>query len=148
MTGEPRPIRPRVLQAIAGGEHGGAEAFFVRLVCALQRAGIEQKVLVRRGRGWAADLARAGVPNVGLGFGGALDVTTRHRFARQVEGFAPQIVVTWMSRATRFCPRQGERRRFVHVARLGGYYDLKYYRHCDHLVGNTADQDFIWKLTL
>ena len=22
---------------------------------------------------------------------------------------------------------------------LGGYYDLKYYRHCDHLIGNTAD---------
>jgi glycosyltransferase involved in cell wall biosynthesis len=25
----------------------------------------------------------------------------------------------------------------VHVARLGGYYDLKYYRRCDHLIGNT-----------
>ena len=25
------------------------------------------------------------------------------------------------------------------VGRLGGYYDLKYYRHCDHLVGNTRD---------
>jgi glycosyltransferase involved in cell wall biosynthesis len=31
------------------------------------------------------------------------------------------------------CPR-GD---FVHVARLGGYYDLKYYRRCDHLIGNT-----------
>jgi glycosyltransferase involved in cell wall biosynthesis len=28
---------------------------------------------------------------------------------------------------------------FVHVARMGGYYDMKYYRHCDHLVGNTQD---------
>jgi glycosyltransferase involved in cell wall biosynthesis len=27
----------------------------------------------------------------------------------------------------------------VHVARLGGYYDLKYYRRCDHLIGNTTD---------
>jgi glycosyltransferase involved in cell wall biosynthesis len=25
----------------------------------------------------------------------------------------------------------------VHVGRLGGYYDLKYYRRCDHLIGNT-----------
>jgi glycosyltransferase involved in cell wall biosynthesis len=49
------------------------------------------------------------------------------------------VVLTWMSRATRFCPRPNPRRRFVHVARLGGYYDLKYYRRCDHLVGNTAD---------
>lgn len=28
---------------------------------------------------------------------------------------------------------------FVHIARLGGYYDLKYYGDCDHLVGNTED---------
>ncbi len=40
-----------------------------------------------------------------------------------------------MNRATSFCPH-GE---FLHVARLGGYYDLKYYRACDHLVGNTQD---------
>jgi glycosyltransferase involved in cell wall biosynthesis len=38
-----------------------------------------------------------------------------------------------MNRATQLCPR-GD---FVHVARLGGYYDLRYYRHCDHLIGNT-----------
>jgi glycosyltransferase involved in cell wall biosynthesis len=38
-----------------------------------------------------------------------------------------------MSRATALCPRGN----FVHVARLGGYYDLRHYRHCDHLVGNT-----------
>jgi glycosyltransferase involved in cell wall biosynthesis len=25
------------------------------------------------------------------------------------------------------------------IARLGGYYNLKYYRHCDHLIGNTQD---------
>ncbi|MFN3076578.1 MAG: glycosyltransferase, partial [Alphaproteobacteria bacterium] len=41
----------------------------------------------------------------------------------------------WMNRATQFCPRG----KFIHVGRLGGYYDLKYYRHCDHLVGNTQD---------
>ncbi len=139
MTLEPRSNRPRVLQAIAGGEHGGAETFFVRMVAALSRAGVEQRALVRRGRSWAVELSSAGVPTVELGFGGALDVTTRRRFAHQIDGFTPRIVMTWMSRATRFCPRQGERRRFVHVARLGGYYDLKYYRHCDHLVGNTAD---------
>jgi hypothetical protein len=26
-----------------------------------------------------------------------------------------------------------------HVARLGGYYDLRYYRRCDHLIANTRD---------
>ena len=41
-----------------------------------------------------------------------------------------------MSRATSFVPTKGD---FVRVGRLGGYYDLKYYRHCDHLIGNTRD---------
>ena len=40
-----------------------------------------------------------------------------------------------MSRAASACPK-GD---FVHVGRLGGYYDLKYYRSCDHLVANTRD---------
>ena len=31
------------------------------------------------------------------------------------------------------------RTRTVQVGRLGGYYDLKYYRSCDHLIGNTPD---------
>ena len=40
-----------------------------------------------------------------------------------------------MSRATAKCPRGN----FVHVGRLGGYYDLKRYRACDHLIANTQD---------
>jgi glycosyltransferase involved in cell wall biosynthesis len=47
--------------------------------------------------------------------------------------------MTFMSRATKFCPRPGPDRPFVFTARLGGYYDLRYYRHCHHLVGNTPD---------
>ena len=40
-----------------------------------------------------------------------------------------------MNRGTRMAPtRPG-----VLVARLGGYYALKYYRHCQHLIGNTQD---------
>jgi glycosyltransferase involved in cell wall biosynthesis len=43
------------------------------------------------------------------------------------------VVVAWMNRAARHTPR-GD---YVLVGRLGGYYDLSYYRRCDHLVGNT-----------
>ena len=37
----------RLLQAMAGARHGGAEIFFVRLAMALQRVGETQQVLVR-----------------------------------------------------------------------------------------------------
>lgn len=123
----------RVLQAIAGAAHGGAEIFFTRLAAALQRAGEPQRVLIRRNSGRAQCLRAAGVGVEELAFGGIFDLATRFAFGREIAAWRPDIVLTWMSRATRLCPR-GD---FVHVARLGGYYDLKYYRRCDHLIGNT-----------
>jgi glycosyltransferase involved in cell wall biosynthesis len=125
----------RLLQAMAGARHGGAEAFFVRLASALQRAGEEQRVLIRRDPDRAAALRGADIAPIELPFRGALDIATRWGFRRAVAEFRPRIVLTWMNRATQACPR-GD---FVHVARLGGYYDLKYYRRCDHLIGNTRD---------
>jgi glycosyltransferase involved in cell wall biosynthesis len=126
-------MRRRLLQAIAGARHGGAEIFFLRLATALQRAGETQRVLIRRDPARARSLREADVAVVELAFGGPLDWAARVGFRREVAEWRPDIVLTWMSRATRLCPR-GD---FVHVARLGGYYDLKHYRHCDHLIGNT-----------
>jgi glycosyltransferase involved in cell wall biosynthesis len=124
----------RLLQAMGGARHGGAEAFFLRLALAFQSAGQEQLILLRH-EAHAEPLRRAGVAVEVLPFGGSLDLATARGFRRAVAEYRPAIVLTWMSRASRLCPR-GE---FVHVARLGGYYDLKYYRGCDHLVGNTRD---------
>jgi glycosyltransferase involved in cell wall biosynthesis len=123
----------RLLQAIAGAEYGGAETFFSRLAAALQRAGEPQRVLIRRNPARVRSLRAAGVTVTELAFGGFFDVATRLRFQREIAAWRPNIVLTWMSRATRVCPR-GD---FVHVGRLGGYYDLKYYRRCDRLIANT-----------
>ncbi len=123
----------RLLQAIAGAEHGGAETFFVRLVSALHRAGEVQRVVLRGNAERSRTLRAAGLAVTELGFGGPLDITTRIGFRSAIASWRPDIVLTWMSRATRACPEGN----FVHVARLGGYYDLKYYRHCDHLIANT-----------
>lgn len=123
----------RLLQAMAGARHGGAETFFVRLAAALQRAGETQRVLIRRDCERSQRLREAGVDVGELAFGGRLDLATRCRFRREIAAWRPTIVLTWMNRATHTCPRGA----FVHVARLGGYYDLKYYRAADHLIANT-----------
>ena len=126
----------RVLQAMAGAPHGGAEIFFERLAAALTtKAEIEQRVLIRRDPKRTSRLRASGVTVEELRFGGALDITTAQRFRRAVSRFAPEAVITWMNRATARCPKPNGR--FVHVGRLGGYYNLKYYRHCDYLIGNT-----------
>ncbi|SVD27918.1 uncharacterized protein METZ01_LOCUS380772 [marine metagenome] len=42
-----------------------------------------------------------------------------------------------MSRATEICSRVLPHAGPVHVGRMGGYYKLKYFRKCHHLIGNT-----------
>jgi glycosyltransferase involved in cell wall biosynthesis len=130
----------RLMQAMAGRRPGGAEAFFVRLARALGETELDQRLLVRRGAACTSDLRAHGIQPAELPFGGALDLRTAAHFRRAVADFDPDVILTWMNRASRFCPRAPvEGHRFVHIARLGGYYDLKYYRRCDHLVANTHD---------
>lgn len=127
----------RILQAMAGAEHGGAEAFFERLIPALHDAGLEQEVLIRRNPARAELLRARGIEPVELPFGGMMDIRTRFGFNFNVGLLKPQVVLTWMNRATRFCPPT--KGTFVHVGRLGGYYKMKNYQACDHLIGNTKD---------
>jgi glycosyltransferase involved in cell wall biosynthesis len=124
----------RLVQLMAGAEHGGAEAFFTRLAIALQRAGQEQRLAIRPYAARTAALTAAGIAPIALPFrGGLFDFATRRGLRTLLREYRPQVVLSWMNRATSLCPR-GD---FVHVARLGGYYDLKYYRGCDHLIANT-----------
>lgn len=130
----------RVMQVMAGSRHGGAEAFFERLVIALHQAGLEQRAVIRADAGRSARLRSAGLPVEERRFGGALDLSTRLALRRTVGSYQPDIVLSWMSRAASLMPsRRWARDKAVRVGRLGGYYDLKYYRGCDHLIGNTRD---------
>jgi glycosyltransferase involved in cell wall biosynthesis len=130
---------PRILQVIAGAEHGGAEAYFVRLCQALADAGIPQHIVMRPNAVRREALEGAGLPIAEAPFGGRLDRQTKKRLASEIAAFKPDIVMSYMSRASRFVPPCGRGGSYVTIGRLGGYYDLKYYRHLDHLVCNTRD---------
>ncbi len=123
----------RLAQIMAGAHHGGAELFFERLSIALHRAGESVLPLIRSDAERAARLAAAGLAPLEFRFGGPLDFLTRPRLARALGAFAPRVAVSWMSRAADHVPAGP----WVHVGRLGGYYPLRHYRGCDHLVGNT-----------
>jgi len=123
----------KVAHVMAGARIGGAELFFERLALAMHGAGDAILPVIRRDPGRAGRLLAGGLFPVQLRFGGALDLLTRPRVASALRAFAPRVVVAWMNRAARQTPR-GE---WVLAGRLGGYYDLRYYRACDHLIGNT-----------
>ena len=133
----------RLMQAIAGAEHGGAEVFFVRLAKALQARErpmrIVQHIATRPHSSRVSELRSAGIPVTELPFSGWLDFTTRRGLRQVIGRFKPQVVLTWMSRASHMCPRASPSVPFMHIARLGGYYDLKYYQHCEALIANTRD---------
>ncbi len=130
----------RVLQVMAGARHGGAELFFERLLPALARVGVTQRAIIRTMPERAARLRAAQIETVELRLGGPLDFYSRMALRREIVAYQPDIALSWMSRATQKMPaRRSGQARPVHCARLGGYYPLKHYRHCDHLIGNTQD---------
>src|SRR5579862_9972521 len=117
----------RVLHAMSGARVGGAERFFVDLVSALHGRGLAQRIVIRADEARANALREAGIEPVEMPFKRFLDFSTRAQLKACIEAFQPDIVQTWMSRASALCPR-GD---FIHVGWLGGYYDLKYFRNCD-----------------
>jgi glycosyltransferase involved in cell wall biosynthesis len=132
------PIRSteiRIAQVMAGARTGGAELFFERLSLALADGGDQVLPIIRREAGRAGRLRAGGLQPVELGFGGPFDLLTGRRVAAALRGFAPRVVIAWMSRAARFTPA-GD---WVLLGRLGGYYDLRHFRRCDHLVANTIE---------
>ena len=126
----------KVLQVMAGAEFGGAEEFYTRLTIALHKTDIEQRVFIRENTSRSEQLMENGVEPTELKFGGRLDFRTPWLLKRHIKNFKPDIVFSWMNRATSMCPENGN---FVHIGRLGGYYNLKYYRNCEYLVANTED---------
>ncbi|SVB73153.1 uncharacterized protein METZ01_LOCUS226007, partial [marine metagenome] len=122
---------------MGGAQNGGAEEFFVRLALAFEQSEVDQRVIVRGHPYRKKQLDDGGVETDTLRFGRWFDIRTWHKFNQIISDYEPDIVLTWMSRASLLCPRSTKVRRFVHVARIGGYYKLKYFRQCDQLILNT-----------
>ena len=135
-----------VAHLLAGAPHGGAEAFFARLLPALQTdppaapsrhsRRVHHVAILRPHPGREAALRAAGIPIRCARFGGPLDFVSRWQIAAALRAWRPAVALAWMSRAARFL---GTGSGVVTCARLGGYYNLKYYRGCRHLVVNTRD---------
>lgn len=124
-----------VLHLLGTAGEGGAETYFVDLVTALKRAGVDEAAAIRGHAGRQAALARAGVAVEAFDFGGPLDLFTRPRAAGFARSRGVNLALAWMSRAARHTPKGP----WARIGRLGGYYNLKYYKGFDVLVANTED---------
>lgn len=126
--------RRRLIQIMLAPGDGGAETFFEKLAIAFQEAGLEQKLIICEHEARCQRLRAAGCDVVEIPAQGWRKWLAKGAVRRLVDEFTPDLQLAWMSRAAGTLER---RPGCVNVARLGGYYPLKYYRNCDWLVGNT-----------
>ena len=121
------------LQLIASPHIAGAETSLLRLVQAMGAAGHAVQVGVRSGSELARRLQDDGGLHL-LPFRNYLDVSSVSQIRQLLERLHVPVVQTWASRAT-WLTRAPEGT--VHIARLGGYYKLRYFRHADAWIVNT-----------
>ena len=125
----------KVLTVLAGAPVGGAETFFVSLTTALARAGLDIRSVLKSNSAREAALSAANVPYRTAPFGSVLDFATGPVLRRAAGEFRPDVVLAFAGRAASFLPDGPH----VRIGRLGGYYNLKNFRRCNHLVCNAPD---------
>jgi glycosyltransferase involved in cell wall biosynthesis len=125
-----------VLHLLGSPGDGGAETYFLSLAEALKADGLSQAVALHANAGRQAALAALDIPATVMPFDAPFDLVTGPRIRKLAEALPARILLQWMNRAGRVVPRQGP---WTRIGRLGGYYDLKYYKGADFLVGNTQD---------
>jgi glycosyltransferase involved in cell wall biosynthesis len=125
----------KVLTVLAGASVGGAETFFVSLTTALARAGLDVRSVLKPNRNREAALSAARVQYHTAPFRSLLDFSTETVLRRTAEAFHADVVLAFAGRAASFLPSGPH----VRIGRLGGYYNLKNFRYCDHLVCNAPD---------
>lgn len=124
-----------VLHLLGTAGEGGAETYFLDLVAALADAGVAEAAAIRANPNRQAALSALGVATCIQRFGGPVDLLTRPRVAAFARRTDTKLALAWMNRAARHTPKGP----WARVGRLGGYYNLKYYRGFDELVANTED---------
>jgi len=132
----------RILQVMAGAEHGGAETAFVDMCVALYEAGEVIEVVTRANDIRVPQLKAVGISVHILPFGGRFDVFTGWRLHKIIQKFKPDIVQSWMSRASSKVPAWKASMsvpRYLNVSRLGSPYKLKYFKSTDYFVGITPE---------
>lgn len=126
----------QLLQIMASNKRGGAERFFCRLAHSFAEHKLQQSVMVRKDSPYVNELAHT-MPCITAPCGGFFDFRSKRVLKQFLKEQHPDIVMTWMNRATELVGRLHSKKHYQHIARLGGYYNLKYYQHCDQFIGNT-----------
>ena len=127
----------RLMQVLVSQAEAGAETYFEKVATAFaQDDSITQRLIIESLPSREKRLQAAGVDfrTLPMGFFSKA-LFYKYQFKKEMTEFNPDLVVTWANRASRKCPPTPA----IVVGRIGGYYDIKNYRKCDHLFVNAPD---------
>jgi L-malate glycosyltransferase len=126
---------PSSVHVIGSKTLGGAERFYLRLIEALHARGEPVVAMLRSGSEVVGQVP-PGIPVVETPMKTVWDPFSRHAVSKAVAAIKPDIIQTYMGRATRLThlPRD---KHAVHIARLCGSYKLSGYFHADAWIGCT-----------
>lgn len=130
----------RIFHLCAGAPVGGAETAFVQTCIAMHEAGWDVTAICRPHITMTGPLGEAEVPTYTLPFDKFFDLRTKSTIRDLIKEKQPDIIQTWMNRAAQAMPRPSAKLPpFTPIARLGGYYDIKYYKGIEHFIAATPD---------
>lgn len=117
-------------------QNGGAETFFEKLALAFDEAGVPQCLIIEADERREALFANC--KNLELHtvrYRGIHEPVGRLRAWAILKRYRPDLILTWMNRATKRAPRG----LCPVLARYGGYYKIDRCRDCDRVIANTPD---------
>ena len=124
---------------MSGSSEGGAEKFFERFSISLNKEKeISQQIIIKRNNKRFLFFKKNRINVIQLNFLNNYDFFTKRNLNTIINNFRPNIVLTWMNRASNMLPSNRDFP-FITVGRLGGYYQVKNYINCDYLIANTRD---------
>jgi len=126
----------KILHIIAGAAHGGAETFCLDAIKSLHEQGVEQHVICRAHPDFTKALDERHIPYKTITFSRFLKPLEQRVINKAVKTYAPDLVHSWMSRASSFVPKGIKQ---PVLGWFGGYYNLKNYKNADYYMGVTKD---------
>jgi len=127
----------KLMQILLSQSEAGAETYFEKVASAFaQDNTITQRLIIESQSTREQRLKSSGVEYRTLPMDTFRKILLYNaKLKKEVAKFNPDLIVTWVNRASRKCPPT----KAVVVGRLGGYYDIKNFQKCDHLIVNTPD---------
>ena len=124
---------------MSGAEFGGAEFFFERLALSFERKkNIQQKIIMKSDKNRLKNLKISISDIEEIILFKFYNPFCLLKIENIISEFEPDIVLTWMNRASSLIPNKKFKNEIT-VGRLGGFYKIKNYAKCDYLITNTMD---------